>query len=142
MRQEYIGPAITFVSALVVAFVSFLLKRFLTCIDGIDSRLTNIDAVMHAKIHSIDQTTQARIASVEQVYDAKIRELNLTNISKLDGLFRLVIEHATESDRKYATVRELSAVQERLLAIDNNVRTALAVLERLVTYSSGKGVAP
>lgn len=136
MNTEYINTAITVTAALILAIVSFLLKRLLIRIDGIDGRLVALDAMTQAKIHNLDQTNQARIAGVEQVADAKIRECQASHTGREDGIVRMVIEHANEADRKYATVRELLNVQDRLLAIDNNVRAVLAALDRLSPHGN------
>lgn len=134
MRTEYVAPLISIVGAVVLAILSFLLKRLLHRIDGIDTNVTALDAMTSARIHNLDQTTQARIAGVEQVSDAKIRECQLAHTNREDGLMRMIVENATEADRKYATVREMLNVQERLLAIDNNVRAVLAAMERLLVH--------
>ena len=131
MNPDYIGPAISIAGAVVLAVFSFLLKRLLIRIDGIDDRVTALDALTSAKIHNLDQATQARIAGVEQVADAKIRECQSSHTSREDAIVRSVMDHANEADRKYATVREILNVQDRLLAIDNNVRAILAAIERL-----------
>ena len=136
MTTEYINTAITVVAAVILAIVSFLLKRLLIRIDGIDGRLVALDATTQAKIHNLDQTNQARIAGVEQVVDAKIRDCQASHTSREDSIVRMVMEHANEADRKYATVRELLNVQERLLAIDNNVRAVLAAIDRLGSHRS------
>lgn len=133
MNPDYIGPTISIVGAIILAVLSFLLKRLLIRIDGIDDRVTSLDAVTSAKIHNLDQTTQARIAGVEQIADAKIRECQNSHTLREDAIVRSVMDHANEADRKYATVREIQSVQERLLAIDNNVRAILAVLDRFVS---------
>lgn len=130
MNPDIINAIITFAGTLVLAAVSFLLKRLLVRIDGIDGRLIALDAMTQAKILNLDQANQARITSVEQVADAKIRDCHAARSNREDSIVRMVVEHAKEADRKYATVRELLTVQERLLAIDNNVRAVLAVLER------------
>ena len=85
-----------------------------------------------ARIQSIEQTTQARIASVEQVADAKIRECQTSHTVREDQILSMLVEHSKESDRKFATVREILAVQERLQAIDSNVRAVLSALDRMV----------
>ena len=131
MNADYIGPIISVAGALALGLASFLLKRLLTRIDGIDDRVIALDALTSAKIHSLDQATQARIAGVEQVADAKVRECQASHVLREDAIVRSFFEHANEADRKYATVREILDVQERLLAIDSNVRTILAVLDRI-----------
>jgi len=133
VNPDYIGPAISFVGAVLLALLSFLLKRLLIRIDGIDDRVTALDALTSAKIHNLDQATQARIAGVEQVSDAKIRECQTAHSSREDAIVRSVMDHANEADRKYATVREILNVQDRLLAIDNNVRAILTAIDRLIT---------
>ena len=131
MNPEYISAAITTAGALLLAALSFLLKRLLNRIDGIDTRLIALDAMTQARINNLDQTTQARIASVEQVADAKIRECQTIHTTREDSIVRMVMEHANEADRKYATVREILNVQDRLLAIDSNVRAVLTAIDRL-----------
>jgi hypothetical protein len=135
LNPEYIAPFISVVGAVVLAFLSFLLKRLLHRIDGIDRNVTALDAMTSARIHNLDQATQARIAGLEQVADAKIRECHLAHTNREDGLMRMIVENANEADRKYATVWEMLNVQERLLAIDNNVRAVLAAMERLLLHS-------
>lgn len=135
MNPEYIAPLISVIGAVVLAILSFLLKRLLHRIDGIDTNAAALDAMTGARIHNLDQATQARIAGVEQVADAKIRECQLAHTNREDGLMRMIVENANEADRKYATVREMLNVQERLLAIDNNVRAVLAAMERLLLHS-------
>lgn len=130
MNPDYLNPLLTFAGATVLAALSYPLKRLLTRIDGIDSRLTGLDAMTQAKINNLDQATQARIAGVEQVADAKMREYQLTHTNREDSILRMVIEHANEADRKYATAREMLTMHERLLAIDNNVRAVLTALDR------------
>jgi hypothetical protein len=133
LDPEYISPAISIAGAVALAVLSFLLKRLLIRIDGIDERVIALDALTSAKIHNLDQTTQARIAGVEQIADAKIRECQASHISREDAIVRSVTEHANEADRKYATVREILNVQDRLLAIDNNVRAILTALDRITS---------
>lgn len=136
MNADYISPAISVTGTIILAALSFVIKRLLHRIDGIDSRLTALDAMTQAKIHNLDQTTQARIAGVEQVSDAKVRECQAAHTSREDGIVRMVMEHANEADRKYATARELLTVHERLLAIDNNVRAVLTALDRIAALGS------
>lgn len=136
MNPEYIGSVIGVAGAVVLAVLSFLLKRLLNRIDGIDNNVTDLDAMTSAKIHNLDQTTQARIAGVEHVADAKIRECQAAHTNREDGLMRMIVENANEADRKYATVREMLNVQERLLAIDNNVRAVLTAIERLLSHGA------
>ena len=131
MNPEYVSPAISIVGTLVLGAMSFLLKRLLHRIDGLDGRLTALDAMTQANISNLEQTTQARIASVEQISDAKIRECQTIHTSREDGIVRMVVDHANEADRKYATVREIVNVQDRLLAIDSNVRAVLSAIDRL-----------
>ena len=125
------GPALSFAGALILAILSFILKRVVLRIDGMDGRMTSLDAMTHAEMHSLDQTTQARISSVEHVADVKNRESQAAQIIRDDAIVRMIMEHANEADRKYATVREMLNVQERLLAIDNNVRAVLTAIDRL-----------
>ncbi len=132
MPPEYIIAAITSGGALLLGVGSFLLKRLLARIDGIDNRMTALDAMTQARIHALDQTTQARIAGVEHVTDAKVRECQSAHTDREDRIVAMVVEHAKEADRKFATVREILAVQERLQAIDSNVRAVLSALDRLV----------
>ena len=132
MQPEYIAAAITSGGAAMLGTTSFLLKRLLARIDGIDSRMAALDAVTQARIQALEQTTQARIASVEHVTDAKIRECQSAHTGREDRIVAMVVEHAKEADRKFATVREILAVQERLQAIDSNVRAVLSALDRLV----------
>ena len=132
MPPEFLTAAVTSAGALVFGVVSILLKRLLARIDGIDSRITSLDATTQARIHSIEQTTLARIASVEHLTDAKIRECQSSHTVREDRVLSMVVEHAKEADRKFATVREILAVQERLQAIDSNVRAVLSALDRLV----------
>ena len=136
MKPEYISPLITILGTVILAAISFILKRILHRVDGIDSRVAAVDAMTQARIHNLDQTTQARIAGVEQVADAKIRECQTAHTSREDGILRMVVDHANEADRKFATVREILNVQERLLAIDNNVRAVLTAIDRLTVYGS------
>jgi hypothetical protein len=136
VSADYIGPAISVTGAVVLAVASFLLKRLLNRIDGVTTSVAVLDAMTSAKIHNLDQATQARIAGVEHVADAKIRECQASHTTREDALMRMIVEHANEADRKYATVREMLNVQERLLAIDNNVRAVLAAIERLLPHGS------
>ena len=136
MNSEYIGPSIGIVGTIILTLISFLLKRLLKRIDGIDSNVTALDALTSARIHNLDQTTQAKIAGVEHVADAKIRECQAAHTQREDGLMRMIVDHANEADRKYATVREMLNVQERLLAIDNNVRAVLTAIERFLSHGA------
>ena len=131
MEAEYVVAIISSVGALLLGSSSFLLKRLLVRIDGIDSRLVALDAMTQAKIQSLEQTTMAKIASVEHVTDAKIRECQSSHTVREDRILAMVVEYAKESDRKFATVREVLALQERLQAIDSNVRAVLSALDRL-----------
>jgi hypothetical protein len=132
MPPEFIVAAVTSGGALLLGVGSFLLKRLLGRIDGIDRRMTALDAITQARIHSLEQMTLARIASVEHVTDAKIRECRSNHSDREDRIVEMVVEHTQEADRKFATVREILAVQERLQAIDSNVRAVLSALDRLV----------
>ena len=131
MQAEYVAAAITSGSAVVFGFCSFVLKRTLSRIDGIDDRLAALDAMNQARILSLEQTTQAKIASVEQIADVKIRECESAHTGREDRIMAMIVEHTKESDRKFATVREILAVQDRLQAIDSNVRAVLSALDRL-----------
>jgi len=131
MEAEYVVAIISSLGALFLGSSSFLLKRLLVRMDGIDSRLVALDAVTQARIQSLEQTTMAKIASVEHVADAKIRECQATHTVREDRILAMVVEYAKESDRKFATVREVLALQERLQAIDSNVRAVLSALDRL-----------
>ncbi len=132
MPPEYIVATITSAGALFFGIASLSLKRILARIDGIDSRMTALDALTQARIQSLEQTTQARIASVEHVTDAKIRECQAGHTGREDRILTMLIEHVKESDRKFATVREIVAVQERLQAIDLNVLAVLSAVDRLI----------
>ena len=132
MEAEYAIAIISSLGAVLLGSSSFLLKRLLTRIDGIDARLVALDAMTQARIQSLEQTTTAKIASVEQVADAKIRECQAAHTVREDRILTMVVEYAKESDRKFATVREVLALQERLQAIDSNVRAVLSALDRLI----------
>ncbi len=132
MPPDFLTAAITSTGALLFGVISILLKRLLARIDGIDGRITAVDATTQARIQAIEQTTLARIASVEHVTDAKIRECQSSHTIREDRILSMVVEHGKEADRKFATVREILAVQERLQAIDSNVRAVLSALDRLV----------
>ncbi len=132
MNPDYIGPIISFIGAVLLAAFSFVVKRVVMRIDGIEHLVSALDAVTTARIHNLDQATQARIAGVEQISDAKVRECQNGHMTREDAIVRFVMERASEADKKYATVREILDVQDRLLAIDSNVRAILAALERVV----------
>ena len=131
MQVEYIAAAITSGSAVIFGFCSLVLKRTLNRIDGIDDRLAALDAMNQARILSLEQTTQAKIASVEQISDAKIRECESSHTGREDRILAMILENTKESDRKFATVREILAVQDRLQAIDSNVRAVLSAIDRI-----------
>ncbi len=132
MLPEYIITAVTSCGAMLLGASSFLAKRLLARIDGIDNRITALDAVTQARIHALEQMTQARIVGVEHITDAKIRECQSSHIEREDRIVEMFLEYSKESDRKFATIREIMAVQERLQAIDSNVRVVLNTLDRLV----------
>jgi hypothetical protein len=131
MQAEYVAAAMTSGSAIVFGICSFVLRRTLSRIDSIDDRLAAIDTMNQARTQSLEQTTQTKIASVEQIADAKIRECESAHTGREDRIMAMIVEHAKEADRKFATVREILAVQDRLQAIDSNVRAVLSALDRL-----------
>lgn len=132
MPPDYVLAALTSSGALFFGIASFSLKRILGRIDDIDNKINSVDVLTQARIQGLEQTTQARIAGAESVADAKIRECQASHTMREDHIVAMVVEHAKEADRKFATVREIMAVQERLQAIDSNVRALLTAMNRLL----------
>jgi len=122
----------SFIGAVVIAAFSFVVKRVLMRIDAIEHDMSALDDATLARVQNLDQAAQARILGLEHIYDAKISECRNSHVSREDAIVRFVMEHASEADKKYATVREILDVQDRLLAIDSNVRAILAALDRIV----------